>query len=175
MTLFIILLSVGAGFLLSQYRRLRFFSKIPCYVVVYDGSARAYRGVRVPGGVQVKTDAGPIIYPEAVISKVPIDGNPATPIFLVAASPIPLALHEALEIGRMGVAFAEMFKPEGNWITILRTGALVAPIVAALWLTLSFNTVSSTLITNTADLKLVRQSLERVNQDVQLLKPTAIP
>lgn len=175
MTLFIIILSLVSGYLLAQYGRLRWFRKAPCYVLVYDGSARAYKGVRVPGGVQVTTDAGPIIYPESVVSKVAIDGNPALPLYLVAAEPIPLAEHEALEVGRMGVSFAEMFKPESRWINMLRAGAFIAPILAALWLTLSFSTVSSTLTSNTADLKLVRQAVEKVTQDVNILRSTAIP
>lgn len=175
MTIFIILLSLVAGYLLAQYGRLRWFRRAPCYVLVYDGSARAYKGVRVPGGVQVTTDAGPIVYPESVVSKVAIDGNPALPLYLVAAAPIPLAEHEALETGRMGIAFSEMFKPESRWINVLRAGAFIAPIVAALWLTLSFSTVSSTLTSNTADLKLVRQAIEKVTQDVGKLQPTIAP
>lgn len=144
------------------------------YVVLYDGLAfRGYMGVRDGAGIKCNTESGFITYPFNVLVRVLINPISGLSVYVGAMAGVPLAQHEALEIGRQGIAFSAMFKSGGDLLRWLQIGALVVPIGVAIWLTLQFGNVINTLNANTADLKVVRDVVSRPLVVAPAASPTA--
>lgn len=165
------LLGVGGYFLAGRRRS---GSKMRYLAAVYNGSAwLTYEHVkRDAGGIEVQTDAGPVVYPYNVASLVRIDHDRA--LYVVAAEQVPLATHEALEAGRKLILVKHLFKGGGDFMMFFQIGSYAVPILICIYLAMSFGGVSRRIDDLAASTKQVQEIVSKplvVQGNEQLPKP----
>lgn len=82
-------------------------------------------------------------------------------LYLVAAQPVPLADHRALEQARRTIALKALFTGGGELLRYLQIGALVIPIIVYLLLLSSFSAVQAQLNTVSANVQIVKTWTEK--------------
>lgn len=115
----------------------------PVRAVIWNGSDfRSYEAERDAAGVAAQTESGVIIYPFNVARCVEV---PEAQLYVIGVERLPLANHEALEIGRRAIVFQHLFKSGGDLLYLLQMLAAIIPIAVTIYLVLNFSGVQGRL------------------------------
>lgn len=98
-----------------------------------------------------------LVIPLGVASACKVGGSL---LYVVAVEADALVDHIALERARRSILVGSLLRPGGDWMRWLQIGAAVVPVLAAIWMTLSFGAVGSSIATVRADVAFVRGILE---------------
>lgn len=155
-TVFLAFAAFVAGYVVSRYLNARSFGgSNKHFLLVYTGSTyNSYSCKPCEAGVKV----GDTVYPSGSLV---ITQLPGYTFYFAPVEQVALANHQALEAARKTIALKALFSGGGDLMRMLQIGALVIPLLAAIWLTMSFGEVRSSLNQQSADIKLVQEQLNK--------------
>lgn len=127
--------------------------RLPLYLLLHDGSGyQLYAAERLANG-SIRCDGAE--YPSSVARAVEDNAGLDARIYVVAAEPIALTQHRALEQHRAQVVKGYLFKTGGDMVQLLQYAAAAAVIAVAIFVFMSVSSLQGAVARNQAVLEKV--------------------